>query len=377
MPSNKSSERMYFIDAIRVYAILMMFLYHVAMIFVAEWGWHIKDQSKNYTLMELNYWLASFRMPLLFFVSAYISCLILNKINIIQYCTERFNRLVIPLVIWTLLFVAPQIYLERKLQGATDSYFEFYRLFLELEWWPNGSFHWLHLWFIPYLFTYNTVSIPLILYLKKRTKLLNFDKLAYAIPLFILIAAMPYSFLAPRYPVTYDLVNDLARHSFYIFFIFAGILTFLLPNVLIHLEHNRAKYFRAAFISTLIINFIRWNGLEPHQLLQNWLDHPLYYCFALLLNTSSWFWVLTLIGYGKKYLNKKNKIVDYSNNAVYPFYILHQTIIVVIGYYVVQTNDEAAFKFSFILVASFVLILSIYHFFIRPYKTIRFLFGLK
>ena len=63
--------------------------------------------------------------------------------------------------------------------------------------------------------------------------------------------------------------------------------------------------------------------------------------------------------------------------AVYPFYIFYQSVIVVLGYYVVKTADNDAFKYAFLLVACFVMSVSLYHFYIRPYKGVRFLFGVK
>ena len=83
------------------------------------------------------------------------------------------------------------------------------------------------------------------------------------------------------------------------------------------------------------------------------------------------------LGYGKRYLNKGSELLTYSNKAVYPFYILHQTVIVTVGYYVVQTNDGAVFKYMFILGACFVISMGIYHLYIRPFKSMRILFGSK
>lgn len=54
------SDRHHYIDFLRVFAILLMFLYHVSMIFVAEWNWHIKNDERSNVLMEANYgWLSS------------------------------------------------------------------------------------------------------------------------------------------------------------------------------------------------------------------------------------------------------------------------------------------------------------------------------
>ena len=127
------NERHYYIDALRVIAILLMFFYHVSMVFVAEWGWHIKNTEQSRVLLEVNYWLSLFRMPLLFFVSGYISYLLLSQMHWVEFIWLRFKRLIIPLVIWTFVLVAPQIFFERKLQGINFTYLEFYGTFLQLN----------------------------------------------------------------------------------------------------------------------------------------------------------------------------------------------------------------------------------------------------
>jgi glucans biosynthesis protein C len=381
MMSAGQSQRFFYIDFLRVIAILLMYIYHVNMIFVAEWGWHIKNLETSNVLMEVNYWMAFFRMPLLFFVSGFISCSLLNKFHAGAFVVQRFNRLIIPAIIWTFVLVAPQIFFERRLQGVEFSYLEFYRTFLQFQWYPEGNFHWLHLWFIPYLFAYNLLSIPVYRFMQSdnriMVKLVSLQAKPIWIYVFIAIAIIPYTFLSVRYPVTYDLIHDYARHSFYIFFVLAGLLTYRFSGIMEYIESNRATFFRFAFASMVTINVVRWNGWEPQNIWTDWLSNPLSYVYLFLLNANSWLWVLTLLGYGKRYLNKESKGLEYCNKAVYPFYILHQTVIVIIGYYVVQTKDDAALKYIFLLAECLVVTAFIYHLYIRPYKYVRFSFGVK
>lgn len=380
MNKNKT-ERYFYIDFLRVFAILLMFIYHVNMIFVSEWDWHIKDDSQSNVLMEINYWMAFFRMPLLFFVSGFISCLLLEKLNNGAFIVQRFNRLIIPAVIWTFVLVAPQIYFERRLQGVDFSYWEFYKTFLQFNWWPNGNFHWLHLWFIPYLFLYNMLSIPVFRLLQKYCGVANViensQNILFLIAFFVIVAIIPYTILSVHYPVTYDLIHDYARHSQFIFFVFAGLLSYKYKKIMCTIELNRALILRLAVIAIITINVVRWNGWEPKNIWDDWLSHPISYLYLALLNVNSWLWVLSLLGYAKRYVNKGGEVLAYCNKAVYPFYILHQTVIVVIGYYVVQTADNAAFKYAFLLIVCFVVSASIYHLYIRPFKIVRFVFGAK
>jgi len=43
------------------------------------------------------------------------------------------------------------------------------------------------------------------------------------------------------------------------------------------------------------------------------------------------FWILLIIGYSGQYLNKKSHVLSYMNEAILPWYILHQTIIIIAG----------------------------------------------
>ncbi|MFK5982898.1 MAG: acyltransferase family protein [Flavobacteriaceae bacterium] len=375
------TTRYYYIDSLRVIAILMMFVYHVFMVFVAEWGWHIKNSETSNVLLEINYWMASFRMPLLFFVSGYISYILMKRLDWKAFTIQRFMRLIIPTIIWTFILVAPQIYFERKLEGIDQTYFEFYQSFLEFKWWPNGNFHWLHLWFIPYLFCYNILSIPLFYALQKDNKftqiLGSFFQRPNSIFIFVFIAIIPYTFLSVHYKTTYDLIHDIARHSFFIFFIIAGLLFFRFQQAMELLESKRHLFLSLAFLSILLINILRWNGWEPFDIWENWIEKPQTYLFIGLVNFNSWMWVFTFLGYGSKYLNKNSRLLNYMNTAVYPFYILHQTVIVIIAYYVVGTKDEVSLKLLFLLIVCFCVIITIYHLFIRPYNIMRFLFGMK
>lgn len=377
--NDEGIERYFYIDALRVIAVLLMFVFHVSMIFAAESDWHIKNAEQSRVLLEVNYFLSFFRMPLLFLVSGYISAILLIRLNWKKFIIQRFNRLIIPLVIWTFILVAPQIYFERKLDGYNYSYFEFYKTFLQFEWWPAGNFHWLHLWFIPYLFIYNVMSIPIFSFLNKlQSSRLDVGKgNLIAVFTYIVIASLPYAFLTIKFPATHDLIHDYARHSFYIPFVLAGLIIFRFSRLIQLVEEKRVSILRYAFLTTLFVFTLRWNDWDPFHVWKNWIEMPQTYLYLIILNLNSWLWVLACLGYGKRYLNKENMFFKYANQAVYPFYILHQTVIVIIGYYVIQTSDNAAFKYLFILMVSFWLCISIYHLLIRPFPWVRYLFGSK
>ena len=90
-----------------------------------------------------------------------------------------------------------------------------------------------------------------------------------------------------------------------------------------------------------------------------------------------WFFMIVLLGYGKKFLGFTNRFLKYVSEASYPFYILHQTVIVIIGFYVVQWDTNVPLKFFTIVGASFVVTVLLYDLLVKRTNVTRFLFGMK
>jgi glucan biosynthesis protein C len=86
---------------------------------------------------------------------------------------------------------------------------------------------------------------------------------------------------------------------------------------------------------------------------------------------------LTLLGYGQVYLNKPSLWLKRMNEAIYPFYILHQTVIVIFGYYIIQLNVNIPVKMILLFISSFFVIVLLYRLLIYPFKITRVLFGMK
>jgi hypothetical protein len=91
----------------------------------------------------------------------------------------------------------------------------------------------------------------------------------------------------------------------------------------------------------------------------------------------SWSWVLTILGFSMKHLNFNRAVLSYANEAVLPFYILHQPVLLAIGYFVVQWTIPAVAKFVIIDIISFAIIMVLYEYVVRRINLLRFLFGMK
>jgi len=103
----------------------------------------------------------------------------------------------------------------------------------------------------------------------------------------------------------------------------------------------------------------------------------MYVLFNATMSIAGWSWVVFMLSLGAKYLNFKSKLVIYGNEAVLPFYIFHQTIILCVGWFVIRWNMGILSKYLIITVISFALIMVLYEMLVRPFNPMRFLFGMR
>lgn len=353
------------------------------MAYVAEEGWHIKNKETSHLLLEFNYWLSRFRMPLLFFISGTVAFFMLKNKSAKAFVGLRFRRLLIPLIFGMLVVVPPQIYVERLTQGYQGNYWQFWATVFEFKPYPDGgSFSWHHLWFILYLFIYDVLFTPVFKWTfseRGQRCLQKLSGLGRGVRVYWLIVPgiIIYTGLVLRFPGTNDLIHDWCNIFYWLQFLLVGFLCMAIPSLVESLERNRRISLTVAFLSIIAINYFRWNSIEPWDTITNWRQDWRTYAFLALTPLMAWSWVLTAIGYGKRYLNRTHRALDYINQAVYPFYILHQTVMLVFVYYFVQIEETIGMKYVFTIGATFFVSMLIFQVLIRPFGVMRFLFGMK
>ena len=379
----ETSQRQTYLDWLRIISIAGVLFFHSAMPYVAEDGWHIKNHETSNLMMESNHFLHLFRMPLLFFISGTVSYYMMQRRSTLSFIGLRFRRLFIPLLVGMFIIVPPQIYMERLNNGFKGSMWDFYKTTFNFIPYPKGNFSWHHLWFIAYLFIYDLLFAPVFAWMispksdwfKTKLAVLANGKWIY---LLMLPGIVWFTLLAVKMPETNDLIHDGCYFVYWLLFLLVGFVCILQPKLMDSLERNRRFALTIGFLSLMVWECLRWNGIEPWQ--ARWPFHsPLFSeAFQMLRPTIAWAWVLALVGYGKHYLNRPHKVLNYLNQAVYPFYILHQTVIVLLVYYIVQTQNESILsKYIYTVGITFFVSVLIYHLFIRPYALTRFLFGMK
>jgi glucan biosynthesis protein C len=376
-------QRETYLDWLRIFSILGVLIFHSAMPYVAEDSWHIKNEETSYLMMESNLFLHIFRMPLLLFISGAVSYYMMQRRTTMKFIGLRFRRLFIPLLAGMFIVVPPQIYMERLSQGYVGSFWQWYPDVFNLIPYPKGSFSWHHLWFIAYLFLYDLMLAPLFVWwmspkcdgLKERLNLLAGGKWVYIL---MLPGILWYVVLSRRSPETNDLIHDGSYFVYWIFFLLAGFICILQPKLMESLQRNRRLSLTIGFLAIVLLDYLRWNKIEPAHLNWPFQSEFSWYLFDVMKPLIAWTWVFALVGYGKHYLNRKHRILNYLNDAVYPFYILHQTVIVVLAYYFVQLPNESIMsKYMYTLGTTFFITVLTYHLLIRPFALTRLLFGMK
>lgn len=368
--------RRYDLDWLRVIVFALLIFYHVGMFFV-PWGWHIKNNTiyewLRWPMLFLNQW----RLPILFVISGMGTYYALSKRSLGQFSWERFKRLGIPLVIGMLLIVPPQIYIERLVNGQfSGNYLEYYQtMAFRNGAYPNGDISWHHLWFLPYLLVFSLILGPFFVRTRRKSsKLVDwtskqlqkpFGFYLFIIPLFLLEA-----FMEPFFEITHALIDDWFNFFSSMTFFFYGFLFIATGEVFWkNLEKIKGKALIIGLVSfSLLLG--RWIFIEQD-------DLPQHLAEAFLKIINLWSWILVLFGYGARYLNKKSGLLTYANRAVYPFYILHQTITIVIAYFLIDLEWGFVVKSTIMVIGTFGFSWLLYDLIILRIPLLHPLFGLK
>lgn len=381
---NLSSNRRSDLDWLRVIAIIILLFYHTGMIYVS-WGWHIQSNETSPAFENVMRWLHRWRMPLLFFISGAGTFFALKKRTYSGYAGERVKRLFIPLVFGMFVIVPPQIYLEWLFRGRfSGSYVDFYPNVFGFQPYQDGgtggAFSWHHLWFVAYLFVYSLISIPVFRYLKTESGQRLTDRIErllqkpggalWLVSLLWLVDLTLGGFFPHE---THALINDWAYFTKNLVLFWLGYMLVSRPGFAPTMGKQRRVY----LVATLICTVILYSGralIGPDAIGKSVLLTTLFSFNGLAL---TWFSVLMSVGYGHQYLNRTHPILPYLNEAVYPFYILHQTVIVIIGYWILKTNLGIYDGFLVVSLSTLVVCIMVYWFLIRPFKLTRLLFGVK
>jgi glucan biosynthesis protein C len=389
-------ERRYDIDWLRVIAMLAVFIYHCTRFFGTE-GWHLKNAEQSMVVFVLARGLIwPWVMELFFVLSGAGAWYSLRSRTGGQYLWERVKRLLIPVyTVGLFILMPPQAYFEAVTNGGyTGSFWEFlpryysrlldgffdifpYVLNDPTRLVPYGFAG--HLWFLQYLFLISVVTLPLLLYLRSERGQRWIGRLAgwsdrrggiflFVIPLALILICFRSLFSGGR-----TWADFLWYAAFFVFgYIMVADKRFtesIKRHGWVCLALWLVGFFGALSIIVLVLGYDPMPGNEPFSLL--------YVLYQSVYSIASWSAVVFMLSLGAKYLNFNNKVLAYANEAVLPFYLLHQTVILCVGWFVIPLSMGIVPKFLVIAVVSFALIMTLYELLIKRFNIVRFFFGMR
>ncbi|TMU57058.1 acyltransferase family protein [Flagellimonas algicola] len=365
-------DRKYFIDWLRIALIISVFFFHVGMIFRPE-QWHVNSKETFAFLDPIMWWLHLWRMPLLFLVSGVGTFYAIGHRTTWQYIKERLRRLYIPFSVGFFTLVPLMVYVERIDQY--ESLWSFIPHMFDGGPYPAGNISWHHLWFILYLLLISLLISPFLNYTKSghynmiRGKLISIASnrmgLNWLLPILILSQVVlrqyfPYS--------THALYNDWAYFTYYLLFFLSGFMLFTSNKVVTALADDRRLYLYQTLVFTVLLFSLPSIFGEP-SIIQDYARGITEMIISLSCG-------LTAIGYFKNYFNKDHKYRKELNQAIYPFYLLHQPMLIFVGYVVLQWDISYGLQAVLITILSLFFILASY-ILIKKFHVLRIAFGLK
>lgn len=369
------------IDAIRVLAFGLLILYHCGMFYVADWGWHVKSaytfEWLKYPMVLVNQW----RLELLFLISGAVVHFLLDRVSPPRFAWLRFKRLFIPLLFGMLVVVPPQAWLQAQANGAWEGgYLAFLQAYFTFQPWPDGAFDgseigvtWNHLWFLPYLLTYTLVlalMLPVVRSAAVRRAIERLRALRGA--WLVVLPAVPFIAIKAvlgDVPQTNAYFDDPQGHATYGTAFLIGFIIGRhagLWDALVRLRWLALPLAVASYLALVAIWFL---GLERIA----WID----IASGFVQSFNLWFWLVAVLGWGAYALNRPFRGLAYATEAVVSWYILHQTLTVMIGAGLAPYALGPVVEPLLVVGGTVLGCLVLHEFVVRRVRWLRPLFGLK
>lgn len=374
-----SPERRVDLDWVRILAFGLLIFYHVGMLYVS-WGFHIKSEYRLTWLEPVMLVLNPWRLSLLFLVSGVASRFMLGKVRLGAFARARSARLLVPLIFGMLVIVPPQSYLQivealGYPAGFADYYLHHYLAF-SAQFCPNPCIAqptWNHLWFVVYLWVYTMALIGVLLLWPAAADRIG-EQLAAGLtgPWLLVLPGLLFAvwrlFLAPIFPSTHALFGDWYNHADYASAFLIGFLLARHDGFWRNVERQRwVALGVAAGCFTLFV--LVYGGVLAPSSIPKWFAGSVYGCYQ-------WLAMVAVLGFARRYLTADGPVRRYLTDAIFPYYIVHQTAIIVIAHALKGSGLSAASEAAFVISGTALTCAMTYEI-VRRISWLRPLFGLR
>jgi len=378
--------RLHYLDWLRVLLIFGVFLYHALHPFDSTIDWHIKNDEQSIFVMILLIVILPWGLPLFFLVAGAGSKFSLSRRTNRQYVRERVLRLAIPFVVGSILLTPIQKYLEALHKGNYEGSFFGYLPEMWADITPTMWFSpltlteiGLHLWFLAFLFLFSVLAVPIFTWFKKdsgRSFISWLGRLAerrggllwFVLPLTLVRVA-----IQPFFPEEHSWLDFVYSFLFFVM----GYVVYSDKRFLPAMRRDRWLLFAGGVLGMAIGGTM--GALAGDELFE-WTETftmPWTVIVMFSFAVTAWCWALFFLDLARAKLDSPSKTLAYGNETIMPFYLLHQPVIIVLAYFVVQWDSGMLLKVLVVVGGSLLITLALIELLIRPFKPIRLLFGMK
>ena len=390
------SGRLYYLDWLRVLAILFVLLVHCSKIF----DYHttvVFNSVRSPVLSIFREYVLLWIMPFFFIVSGAAVFLSSRFQKTGGFIKSKCKRLLIPsLLIGTFIVNPVYVYIERLFNDhSIGGFFQWYpHFFSGMYGFGKGNFApWgmgTHLWYLQFLFIYSLLFLPLFIRSKRSgVSLLERVSPYFKSPWAVFFLFVPVSAIAAAFEYNglsgIRIMGNWDPVSYMLFFVY-GYLIYSNTEIQETIRKYSSIFLIVALVTTalyLVSHFgviLKIQGITRHDLTTGATlpsNHSGFAVVQAFRGLMAWCWSLAFLGLGRRFLNFNNRLRVYSNEAVLPFYVLHHSVVYIVGFYVIQWSSGVGTKFFVISTVSFAMIMAIYEIFIRRVNILRVLFGMK
>lgn len=385
---DEKPQRRHDLDWIRVLATFGVIIFHTMRMFDPD-DWEVKNNiTSDLVLIFILFW-GQWMMPIFFTISGASTYYSLGFRSPVQFLKARIVRIMVPLLtVGIFVLSPPQDYIRQVTHGVIPSDFPFVEFLSDYVTlnkpflgFPNFGYPTYHLWYLYFLFVFSLVLLPVFVYLRSEsgTSLIascsRFFNRSWTIYLWVIPICIVTSLLDPSTEI-----GNLNYYGGWSFPVYPIIL--LMGFLLVSHErfekavHDQGKIALVMSIITYLGLFITFMFLGQDDIFGAY-GTPMYGLFMSMRAFNMWCFMIAILYLGNRYFSFTSPRLQYFSEGSLPFYMLHQTIIVIIGYQIAQLQTGILPKWIFLVMTTFIGIMVIYEYGIRRFNPIRFLFGLK
>ena len=356
MEEQKNGTRKNYIDNLRNLTILLLFPVHTFMIW-NDFGsrfyiWQGENKILSTLIVLVNPWF----MPILFVLAGMSARYALGKRTNREFIIHQISKLLIPFISGMIIPVPFQTLYARKFfdnydGSLLDNWVYFFTHLTDFSGY-DGAFTPGHLWFVLFLFLISLITLVVFRFAPYEKVSGSVEKMPVlgVVLLFIPVWLMYYLGNFGGFSIGKNLVLYLVGY-------------YVLSNdsIMNKLEKNIGWLVCLCAIGTIVSVAV---------------SYKFSYYGDLWVNFIGWISILVLLVLGIKLLNNRTGFTEYFNRASYPIYILHQSILVALAYYVVQISNILLVKVFCICIGSFLLTVLAYHL-LRVVPVIRKMIGIR